>query len=341
MSKRDLARLLDSSGALEAILRAKAWSPPPWLTVLTYHRLHPQPEAQDFDRGVIDATPAEFDEQVGILRRYFSIVGVDELLGYMSGRPLPPRPAIITFDDGYRGCHDVALPILLKHGVKAVFFVATQYISERRVFWWDRIAYLIRKSERDAIEISYPLRTVLDLRAQREKAVGTLLGMVKRHYDLDLDRFLDELAKATGVAWDSTLEQRLAQDLVMSWDHVRALRSAGMEIHSHTRTHRVLQNVPPHELSAELSGARHDLEEQLNERVQAVSYPVGRPIARNPIVRAAVQDAGYRLGFSNCSGLCWLWGDLDPLDLNRVSVECHLPRSYFRALLAIPSFARP
>jgi peptidoglycan/xylan/chitin deacetylase (PgdA/CDA1 family) len=289
---------------------------------------------------VIDATPQEFDEQVGILRRYFSLIGVEDVLRYMSGRPLPPNPAIITFDDGYRGCHDLALPILLKHGVKAAFFVATNYVTERRVFWWDRIAYAVKKCERDAIELSYPTRTVLDLRSPRNKVVPTLLALAKRHYDLDMQRFLDGLAEAAGVPWDDELERRHADELVMTWDHVRALRRAGMEIHSHTRTHRVLQTVPPGELAAELSGARRDLEEQLNEPIHALSYPVGRPIVQSPLIRAAVQAAGYRLGFSNGSGVCWLWGDLDPLDLARVSVDCHLPRSYFRALLALPSFAR-
>jgi hypothetical protein len=58
-------------------------------------------------------------------------------------------------------------------------------------------------------------------------------------------------------------------------------------------------------------------------------------------VRRAVQQAGYRLGFSNGGGVCWLWGDLDPLDLSRISLQRHLPTSYFRAMLAVPSFARP
>ena len=46
----------------------------------------------------------------------------------------------MTFDDGYLDNHDVALPILVKHGVRAVFFLATDYIERRRLFWWDRVS---------------------------------------------------------------------------------------------------------------------------------------------------------------------------------------------------------
>jgi hypothetical protein len=45
------------------------------------------------------------------------------------------------------------------------------------------------------------------------------------------------------------------------------------------------------------------------------------------------------LGFSNSSGVTDLTTCFDPLDMRRISVELNLPPEYFRALLAIPSFA--
>lgn len=338
MSRRDVAQLLDASGALDAVLRARAWSKTPCLTVLTYHRLHPNPSAQPFDDGVIDATPGEFDQQIAALRRDFSLVGVEELLAFMKGKPLPPNPAIVTFDDGYRECHDLALPILQKHGVKAVFFVATSYIEERRVFWWDRISYIVKNARAEAVQLRYPYHKVWDLRPSA-RPLQQLLRFVKTEYALDVERFLEELGRAAGVPWDRELERRYADAVVMTWDQVRALRSAGMEIHSHTRTHRVLQTVPIRDLAGELQGAREDVEEQLNEPILGISYPVGRSISTQPMLRDAVADAGYELGFSNGSGVSWLWNGFDPLDVNRISVDVGMPMPYFRALCAIPSFA--
>jgi peptidoglycan/xylan/chitin deacetylase (PgdA/CDA1 family) len=339
MARRELAQLLDSAGALNAILRARAGYRWPWLTVLTYHRIHPDPQGQPFDQGVIDATPSEFEQQVATLRRYFTIVGLEELSRHMQGGPLPPNPAVLTFDDGYRDCYDRVLPILLRQGVKAAFFIATMYVEQRRVFWWDRINYVINRSGQEQLEIRYPIHGVIQLRDRKEQATAELLRIAKRWYHLDIDRFLDELTQAARVDWSPELERKYADELVMSWDQVRALRRAGMEIHSHTRTHRVLQTVPHDELVSELAGSKHDLEEQLGERVSSVSYPVGRPIAQDPAIRSMVAQAGYGLGFSNMNGVTWTWGRFDPLDVQRLRMGTDVPNAYFRGFLAVPWLA--
>ena len=62
----------------------------------------------------------------------------------------------------------------------------------------------------------------------------------------------------------------------MTWDDVRALAGAGMDIESHTRTHRVLDTLDRDQLRDELVGSRRDLEAQLGRPIRAIAYPVGR-----------------------------------------------------------------
>ena len=59
-----------------------------------------------------------------MLARYGTPIGIDELVRALDGAPLPKNPVMVTFDDGYRSCHDVALPILRAVGMRATFFVA-------------------------------------------------------------------------------------------------------------------------------------------------------------------------------------------------------------------------
>jgi len=126
--------------------------------------------------------------------------------------------------------------------------------------------------------------------------------LVKNSFGIDVERFLCGLADSAGVLWNDEIERLAADELVMTWKQIRALQDAGMEVHSHTRTHRVLQTVQPNELESELAGARADLEEHLERRVTGVAYPVGRFISESPVLRAAVRASGYELGFSNGSG---------------------------------------
>ena len=127
-----------------------------------------------------DTTPEAFDRQVALLKRYFTLIDTATLDAHRAGGPLPRNPALITFDDGYRDNHDQALPILQRHGAKAVFFVATKYVDERRLYWWERIHRAIGSSTRDRIDMTYPEPRTFDLSMpeHRRASTGALLAIV-------------------------------------------------------------------------------------------------------------------------------------------------------------------
>ncbi|MCF0080033.1 polysaccharide deacetylase family protein [Streptomyces lomondensis] len=47
---------------------------------------------------------------------------------WRGGQPLPVRPVLITFDDGYQGVHRHALPVLRELGFPSTLFVATGWL---------------------------------------------------------------------------------------------------------------------------------------------------------------------------------------------------------------------
>lgn len=335
MRKRAVfAHWLERAGILNAISRLRARAPSPWLTVLTYHSIRPNPGP--FDDGVVDASVALFDRQMEMIRGLGTPVTLSELReAIQENRPLPRRPLLVTFDDGYRDNFELALPILLRHRIRATFFVATGYVENRRLFWWDKLAYLIARSRRSRIELDYPRPVEIDLR-DRAKANGTLQRIVKATPDLDLERFLYALGDAAEVELSHADERRFADELILTWKQVRALHEAGMDVQSHTRNHRVLQTLPRRELEDELRGSRQELEDVLKTSVFAVSYPVGRTIADSPALREAIASAGYELGFSNASGVNNLWQAVDPLDLRRISLDRDVDEVLFRGMLALP-----
>ena len=54
----------------------------------------------------------------------YNAVSFADLSDYVSnGAPLPKRPVIITFDDGYMSVYEMAFPILQKYGMKATAFI--------------------------------------------------------------------------------------------------------------------------------------------------------------------------------------------------------------------------
>jgi len=330
--------VLHSTGALRAILALRSASLPS-LSILTYHRFADPSGSELFDDGVVDASEEEFDLQLGYLKRYFNIVGLEELCQWSAGKKLPANPLAITFDDGYLDCYTRALPILQRHGVRAIFFVPTSFMSERRTYWWDRVAYVIKHSKRDSLELEYPFRFALSLSGDRSSAINFVIALVKDRQPLDLARLLDDLSAAAEVPWTRDMDESCASRLIMNWDHVRSLRRAGMGVQSHTRTHRVLQTLSEEELHNELSGSRADLERELGEPARAVAYPVGKPLRNTSPIRAALERAGYELGFSNGTGPTPLWGQRDRFDIRRQTIGRNLPQSYVLGMLAVPSLA--
>jgi peptidoglycan/xylan/chitin deacetylase (PgdA/CDA1 family) len=340
MSKRHLfARLLHKSGALSAILKLRALAPAPWLSILTYHRFPKHDGTELFDDGVIDTSAAEFERHLVCLKQHFKIIGIDELCEFAAGATLPRNAVAITFDDGYLDNYEQALPILQRHDCTATFFIATSFINERRLYWWDRAAYLLKHTDRSAIELTYPRHFRVDLEQNRDQAIFRLLRFIKTSQALDMERLLHELSVATGVSWSRELERDFAARLLMTWDHVRALRAAGMGVQSHTRSHRILQTLSSAELHDELSGSSADLRRELGEPARAVAYPVGKPLAPASPIRKALHEAGYEIGLTNGTGPTPAWGERDRFGIRRQTVAQNLTTPYLLSILAVPPLA--
>jgi peptidoglycan/xylan/chitin deacetylase (PgdA/CDA1 family) len=96
------------------------------LRVLMYHKVNDRPG------NPLTVPVSLFDEQLAQLRELgYTVVDLDAVLAhYGNGDPLPPRPVLITFDDGYRDNLENAAPLLGKHGYRAVVFVPIGYLDD-------------------------------------------------------------------------------------------------------------------------------------------------------------------------------------------------------------------
>ena len=335
-----VASLLDRTGVLDVALQLRRAAPIPTVSIVTFHRIAEPAGGEPYDPDVVDATPAQFRRHVETLARIGTPIGIEALIGALDGRALPPNPVMITFDDGYRSCRDIALPIHRRLGVPATFFIATAFATGRKLYWWEQIAAILHGARRRIGYLAYPRPLRVD--ARDPGARRSLNAAIKNTRGLDLDRFLGELRAALEVPWSPEIEAGLAAPLIMTWDDIRALADAGMDIESHTRTHRVLETLDRDALEDELVGSRRDLEIQLDRPVRAVAYPVGR--CPPPSVRRAVAEAGYRIGLTNASGVNYLWPAatrlVDPFEIRRISTGRLQSDALFLTQIAVPQLER-
>lgn len=344
--RQRLVDALDRAGVLRGVMQVRRFVPLPIVSVVTFHHVHDTESERGgypYDPEVADATPRQLRRRLEMLARIGTPITMAELLSALDGAALPPNPVMVTFDDGYRSCHDVALPILRELGIPATFFIATWFVTERRLYWWERIAFALGTARRRCAKLSYPMPLEIDA-GDLARARRRLDDVVRNTRGIDIERFLAELCAALDVEWSRAVDAEHADRLIMTWDQIRALERAGMTVESHTRYHHVLDNVDDDTLRDELVGSRDDLERELGHPVHAIAYPVGRRTGAR--TRDAVARAGYRVGFANSNGVNVLWpvalrGTLafDPLDLRRVSTSVEMPDSMFLTQLAVPALA--
>jgi peptidoglycan/xylan/chitin deacetylase (PgdA/CDA1 family) len=118
----------------------------------------------------------------------------------------------------------------------------------------------------------------------------------------------------------------------MDWQQIRALHAAGMEIGSHTLTHRPPSTLNDAELRHELLASKRILEDGLGTPVTSISSPTG---FFNPRMSVIAQEVGYR---ALCYGQAGLVADAgQPFALNRVAVKYTMQQDEFEALLRFES----
>jgi peptidoglycan/xylan/chitin deacetylase (PgdA/CDA1 family) len=98
-----------------------------------YHYISNPPADADEYRRDLSVSPANFEAQLAWLRSqgYQSITLSDLVYNLTLGWPLPDKPVIFTFDDGYRDNFTRAFPLLKKYGYVGTFFLVTDRVDRR------------------------------------------------------------------------------------------------------------------------------------------------------------------------------------------------------------------
>ena len=99
--------------------------------VLMYHHILPKPS------NFIAISPATFDAQMKYLHdNGWHAISIAQLQAFVeTGKRLPSKPVLITFDDGRMNQITYGVPILKKYGFTATFFVVQKWINSSSVYF--------------------------------------------------------------------------------------------------------------------------------------------------------------------------------------------------------------
>ena len=268
---------------------------------LMYHSV--EQRAGDPLRELVPPHHADvFDAQVRHLARRYRIVPAAELPDAVARRRRGEQfPVAITFDDDL-ACHaEIALPILVRHGATATFFLSGASLERPFAFWYERLQRAHDEQVEELAELVLGETT-----ASGEPPTLHELALAVEELDPDeRDAVADRLAAALGSD-PETAGIRAGQ--------VRALADAAMTIGFHTRRHDALSLLDDERLDAALVDGREALAEAAGQAVDVIGYPHGRADAR---VADHARAAGFTAGFSTQP--IAVTPDADPLLQGRIA----------------------
>ena len=298
--KSGLALGLSKSGAARLLGRGRHSRGTP--LIVGYHRV-----VQDYDRSATTSIPSMLisarmlEKQLDWLGAHYRLVSLEDMGKRLEEGRSAAGTAAVTFDDGYRDVYDNAFSILKRKGIPATVFVVTGMIGTSRSMNHDRLYALLAR----ALSVGAAPASVLaglhgdcGLRIPEPRS----LARASRTTFTALRLFLDALPQPAILAVIAKLESRfgiLGTDggLALTWEMIDEMRSAGVSIGSHSKTHVQLTHESAAVKRDEIAGSRQDLAARLKAPVDHFAYPDGR---FDSCTLIATAGAGYRFAYSVC-----------------------------------------
>jgi peptidoglycan/xylan/chitin deacetylase (PgdA/CDA1 family) len=262
------------------------------LCVVNYHRILAAPDP------LLESEPdvATFRWQMSVLAGSFNVLPLSEAVAAVREDRLPPRAVCITFDDGYRSVHDLALPVLREFKLPATVFVTSGHLGESNM-WNDRIIEAVQTLPANELDLSpfglgrYPLAS-LD---ERKRSLAGLTEASKYLPPAQRRRLVGHLENMVG--------DQLSHGLMLTPEMVVNLDRHGVEIGAHTITHPILSKLDDAAAAREIAGSKHELEDLIGKPVRMFAYPNGK-VGKDYDARhvAMVQKAGFDAAFTTAVG---------------------------------------
>jgi peptidoglycan/xylan/chitin deacetylase (PgdA/CDA1 family) len=266
--------------------------------VLAYHRVR-DPYEPGFDayRPNVSASPAQFAAQLDYFQARFSIISLDDLLAWLQGtlESLPPRPLLITFDDGYRDNYQHAFPALRERNLPFVIFLTTDFLDTGQPFYWDVAAYLFHHSEETSIDLPDGQPAHWTSEHERDAVLEHWLAVMKALPDDQRALAVAALPRALHV--DPPVAGWPAVE-ALTWDMVREMAEAGGAFGSHTCSHPIIARLSDLEARNQITKSSVRLTEELGKPTRSFAYPNGMTGDFLEVHFSMLREAGIEVAFT-------------------------------------------
>jgi peptidoglycan/xylan/chitin deacetylase (PgdA/CDA1 family) len=264
------------------------------MQILVYHRVND--ERDPFFPAI---RLADFRKQMELIAEEYHPYSLEDAIESLETDAIPDNAVVVTFDDGYRDNFQNAFPILRQLGIPAIIFLATDVIGSGKCLWHDVVFSAFRTTTMSWLKgfpeegSIYSLKNDSDRLSAQRQVLEFLCSLREDERGRRIDQLVDGLK----------VQRCSEQDLMLSWNEIRTMHKHGISFGSHTATHPILSTLPDVRLRSEIIESKRVIEEQLDCKVNAFAYPVGRPQDFDQRAKAVLKEHGYRCAVTTIFGV--------------------------------------
>ena len=243
----------------------------------------------------------------------FDFISLDELPVILSSIQKLEDPFIaFTIDDGYLDNFTYALPIFERHQVPFAIFVATDFIDQKTILWWDVLEDLVLHN--DIIQFnrqSYPCHTF-------QEKWDTFRIIRQNILKFDQSQLIEILQKTFSdyhIDWYKPIREK-----AMTWGQVKELSQHPLcTIGGHTVSHPALNQLSDDDFRQEVKVGIEKLESITGKKINHFAYPYGSPNEIGEREYRLINEFNFKTSFIAYGGCI--------TEENKNNIT-HLPRVY-------------
>lgn len=246
-------------------------------------------------------------------KQNFNFISLDQLTIINFHKEKPKRPFIaFTLDDGYLDNYTEALPVFERQEVPFCIFVATDFIDQKAILWWDSLEQLICSNE--SLKIENRIYRCYSFQ-ERWDTFRIFREQILKLDQANLIEQLNKMFQPYNIDWYEPIRRQ-----AMSWNQIKAISQHHLcTIGGHTVSHPALNKLSDDEFRNEISGGISKLESVIGKKVEHFAYPYGSPNEIGEREYQLISEFNFKTVFSSFGGC---------ITENNKHQTTHLPRVY-------------
>ena len=210
----------------------------------------------------------QFETTLINLKKKYTFVSYQEIVDASTGKKqLPKNAAHLSFDDGFSENHTIVMPILQKLEIPCMFFLTSEWIDNRSLFYRSKVSLCVnRVNQMNAEELKTTLSKIDNINIKdKQSMIKQLMNFIQADEDM-----VEEYCQHLGVDTQQFLQE---QTPFLTSAQIQEMHAAGFVFGGHSVSHRKFIQLPPERVEQEIVQSCKKIQEITGQEKVPFAFP--------------------------------------------------------------------